>query len=84
MQINVLNEKAREAIHNAVQAINPFDQKRTQVKVNMGVALEMKAFKSLTEGNRSAHVYAGTASPIDVAKRRAKNKVARKSRKANR
>ena len=30
------------------------------------------------------HVYAGTASEAEVARRRAKNKVARKSRRANR
>ena len=30
------------------------------------------------------HVYAGTVSEADVARRRAKNKVARKSRRANR
>lgn len=33
---------------------------------------------------RKPHVYAGTASPTKVAKRRAKNRVAKQSRKVNR
>lgn len=36
------------------------------------------------DGRAPVHVYAGTASPKKVAKRRAKNKQARKSRRANR
>lgn len=36
------------------------------------------------DGRRPVHVYAGTANPKKVRQRRAKNKVARKSRRANR
>jgi hypothetical protein len=83
MQIK-LSEKAREQIHNAVQIISPFNKQNVQAKVNMGAALETKTMKAMMSGNRSAHVYAGTANSNDVRKRRAKNKVARKSRRNNR
>jgi len=74
MRQNVLNEKAREAIHKAVQRLNPFDRGDTQTKVNMGAALELT----------KKHVYSGTANSNKVTKRRAKSKVASKSRRNNR
>jgi len=49
--------------------------------INIFQVLILKALNNPTLGK---HIYAGTADPVVVAKRRAKNKVARKQRKVNR
>lgn len=46
-------------------------------------ALQMLILKALNTPSLGKHIYAGTADPVKVAKRRAKNKVARKQRKVN-
>lgn len=45
---------------------------------------QMLILKALNNPRLGKHIYAGTANPVKVAKRRAKNKVARKHRKVNR
>ena len=49
--------------------------------INVFQVLILKALNNPTMGK---HIYAGTADPVKVEKRRAKNKVARKQRKVNR
>lgn len=44
----------------------------------------MRYDHAVLRGPQSKHVYGGTANPKTVQKRRAKNKVARASRRANR
>lgn len=44
---------------------------------------QMLILKALNNPRLGKHVYAGTADPVKVAKRRVKNKVARKQRKVN-
>lgn len=51
----------------------------TQKPINVFQSLILKALNT-----GKYHIYAGTADPVKVAKRRAKNKVARKQRKVNR
>lgn len=46
--------------------------------------LQMLILKALNSPKLGLHIYAGTADPEKVRKRRAKNKVARKQRKVNR
>lgn len=45
---------------------------------------QMLILKGLNSPKLGLHIYAGTADPEKVRKRRAKNKVARKQRKVNR
>lgn len=49
--------------------------------INIFQVLILKALNNPALGK---HIYAGTADPVVVAKRRAKNRVARKQRKVNR
>lgn len=53
----------------------------TDRPINVFQTLILKALNTPSLGK---HIYAGTADPVKVAKRRAKNKVARKQRKVNR
>lgn len=52
-----------------------------QKPINVFQTLILKALNTPSLGK---HIYAGTADPVKVAKRRAKNKVARKQRRVNR
>jgi len=71
----------------------PIFNKFANVKISPEVAEKFKSLEPTqkqVEGNKylnvlqSKHVYAGTANPNKVARRRAKNKVAGHSRKKNR
>lgn len=47
-------------------------------------ALQMLILKALNNPKLGKHIYAGTADPVVVSKRRKANKVARKQRRVNR
>jgi hypothetical protein len=78
-------KSVQEQVHEKLVESGNLDEVAIKNKVKMGWGLEAG---NVSRGFRQVfglkHVYAGTANVNDVAKRRAKNKVARKSRRANR
>jgi hypothetical protein len=85
-------EDMQKAIADKVDEVAPFDREHTQLLANMGSALSTPLRARFAPEGRAGrlkifgvkHVYGGTVPSHVKAKRRAKNKVASKSRKANR
>jgi hypothetical protein len=76
--------KANRNFKAQMEIVDPGKGKRTASLWGQWLVGKLGLQRQILNGMQSMPMYQGTADPIAVAKRRAKNKVARRSRRINR